>query len=180
MTHKSEEFGSAGLISPELKPVPERQHPSLKISPSSQALRQRLTLYPLTAQYVGLSRWAVLAGTAAAMFVCVGLAWVYTRTASRYGVGFTIVCRAAFGPRGAVVVVSMRWLAAVIWLGSGVRVLAEDLVWLLKTRIRWGFARIDKRIFRHLDGYAAIGMDLWGGPSVGTLAPCTCGNVLCA
>ncbi len=68
--------------------------------------------------YGGLPFGASLGAIALGLLVAAISGLVLARSAARYGIGYAAVCRAAFGSRGALMPLTLRWIVGVVWVGG--------------------------------------------------------------
>ncbi len=74
-----------------------------------------------------------LVALAAALGLTALFGALLSRSAGRFGIGYAPLCRAAFGARGALVPILLRWLIGVVWLGLWASQIGQAVVALVST-----------------------------------------------
>ncbi|MEM6531106.1 MAG: cytosine permease [Myxococcota bacterium] len=134
---ESEAFGDPRFTGSELLPTREDER-TLATRPAI-ALWATLVLHPFVFDF-SVSRsvldlrglFPALAGSALVALIGVSL----LRAPQRYGLGFVATARAAFGTRGALLPLGVRWIAVVLWSAAWVNYLASWLARLLVGTLR--------------------------------------------
>jgi NCS1 family nucleobase:cation symporter-1 len=117
MGDRNDSFGDGRLVNIELMPIAAHQR--------ILGWRQLAPLWAVVGMSPGVYGFACagLPPVPALLAMAVGLSVtalfgvVLSWSAGRFGIGFTPLCRGAFGPRGAMLPVLLRWLVGVSWLG---------------------------------------------------------------
>ena len=112
-----DQFGDPRLVNGEIAPVPSahRQLRARRLALVWAGVVVGPLTYAFAAAAINLSVVAALGALSGALLIAVGVAWVLTRTPLRYAVGFVVSARVAFGPRGALFLLILRWSLGVIW-----------------------------------------------------------------
>jgi NCS1 family nucleobase:cation symporter-1 len=140
---REDRFGDPGLVNIELTPVAVDQRilGYERLAPLWAAVAMGPALYAAGSGRLPLlpSMLAVALGA-----LGVGLAGILlVRSAGRYGIGYAVVCRAAFGSRGALLPIALRWLIGVLWLAVWAGAIGRDAIALLLRALRLSLSRVE-------------------------------------
>lgn len=121
-----DEFGDPRLVSVDLRPTSDKQRKLTVLRDAVLWTSIGVTPALVSAAHVAGRPVEALVAAAAAVVLAFLVGWALRRTSTRYGVGLVPLCRAAFGPRGAPLVLLARWLVALLWLAAWIAPLSRD------------------------------------------------------
>jgi len=125
---RSDSFGDRQLVNIELAPIAVSQRILgwRQLAPMWAVIGMSPGIYSFACSKlpVAPALLALAVGLGATALLGVALSW----SAARFGIGFTPLCRAAFGARGAALPILLRWLVGVVWLGLWASHLGSSMV----------------------------------------------------